>query len=577
MFGGRYSFPDGVRVNVFQGFRRFRRSASRLICRARGSWPLNDRSRSSRGRLRGYRASHRTIANGATAALMGARRSRLPRTMPTHGSLSRKGKRSHSFNEKRSVQQMPTLRGRRPSRVQAEQGDVSHFRDFQQIMDCELKPRWLLRDSGAGPGASAGGRKGGWARARRVHVVGHPYWSTAPVVDYGLLRAALACAAGHDRSVFWSCARLIRLVLRGARVAPGRKRSMSSGFAASGLAGTTYRTLFRRQIMRVRPRVVGMAVAYVSASGLSLVRNILDEGGVGAVRLVTDTKDGVTHPRALRGALENGWDVRIVDNLDGTFHPKLYVGAARFDDDLGVADVSLAITGSPNISRGGFLKNGECVFWSAAPHGSAAQAWLDCWNAGVAATEARIREYERNFARRNRGRKPSDLVALGIAENIPAKADGVPTRGVRPPRMEHRALSEVAASVAWAGLQSFTGEYRLQVEFPRGAGEVLRRIFGNLAGDDSVEMLCTDGVTREFKYRYYTANGMFRLNIPNDVPLVAWAREHKRGVAYVEHRGTQEGLQFEIVQPGQAMDEIVDRSLALGTWGRTPTRPYGWY
>ena len=353
---------------------------------------------------------------------------------------------------------------------------------------------------------------------------------------------------------------------------------MPSGFAATGIAGTPYKALFRRQIVRVRPRVVGMAVAYVSASGLSLVKNILDEGGVGAVRLVTDTKDGVTHPRALRGALENGWDVRIVNSLDGTFHPKLYVGAARFDDDAGVADVSLAITGSPNISHGGFLRNGECVFWSATPHGSAAQAWLECWNAGVVATEARIREYERYFAQRNRYRKPGDLVALGIADNIPEKADGVPTRGVRPPRTEHRALSEGAASVAWAGLQSFTGEYRLQVEFPKGAGEVLGRIIGNLAaGDDSVDMLCTDGETREFKYRYYTANGMFRLNIPNDAPLVPWAREHKRGIAYVEHGGTQEGLHFAIVQPGQAMEEVVDRSLALGTWGRTPTRPYGWY
>ena len=242
---------------------------------------------------------------------------------------------------------------------------------------------------------------------------------------------------------------------------------MTSAFAASGMAGTPYRTLFRRQILRVRPRVVGMAVAYVSASGFSLVKSILDEGRIGEVRLVTDTKDGVTHPRALRSAVESGWDVRVVDSLAGTFHPKLYVGAARFDDDAGVADVSLAITGSPNISHGGFLRNGECVFWSAAPHRSAAQAWLKCWNAGVGATEARIREYERYFTQRNRYRRPDDLVALGIADNIPEKADGVPKRGVRSPRVEHGAISDTAASVAWAGLQSFTGEYRFQVEFPK--------------------------------------------------------------------------------------------------------------
>lgn len=352
---------------------------------------------------------------------------------------------------------------------------------------------------------------------------------------------------------------------------------MTSAFATSGITGTTYRALFRKQILRARPRVVGMAVAYVSASGLSLVKSILDESDVATVRLVTDTKDGVTHPRALRGALQSGWDVRIVDNLGGTFHPKLYVGADRFDDDAGVADVSLAIIGSPNISHGGFLRNGECVVWSSTPHISAARAWLECWNAGVVATETKLRAYERYFSQRNRYRKPSDLIAFGIADNIPEKVDGLPKRGVRPPRSEHRALSEVAASVAWAGLQSFTGEYRLQVEFPKEAGEVLRRIFGNLAHDGSVGMLCAEGVTREFRYRYYTANGMFRLNVPNDTPLVSWARAHKRGIAYVEHRGQPEGLRFAIVQPGRAMDEVVDRSLALGTWGWTPTRPYGWY
>ena len=322
-----------------------------------------------------------------------------------------------------------------------------------------------------------------------------------------------------------------------------------------------------------------MAVAYVSASGFSLVKSILDEGRVGEVRLVTDTKDGVTHPKALESAVASGWNVRIVDSLDGTFHPKLYVGAARFDDDSGVANISLAIAGSPNISHGGFSKNGECVFWSAAPdhRKSAAKAWLECWNAGVVATAKRIQEYERHFAQRNRYRTPRDLVALGIADSIPEKADGAPKRGVRPPKREHKALSEAAASVAWTGLQSFTGDYNLQVEFPKEAGLVLSRILGNLAQADAIRILCTDGVAHEFKYKFYPHNGMFRLNIPNRAPLVDWAREHRQGIAYVEYRDAQDGVHFAIMQPGQTMLDVVDRSLALGTWGRTPTRLYGWY
>lgn len=354
---------------------------------------------------------------------------------------------------------------------------------------------------------------------------------------------------------------------------------MMSAFATSGIAGRTYKALFRRQILRTRPRVVGMAVAYVSATGFSLVKSILDEGRVGEVRLVTGISDAVTHPRALRNAVENGWNVRIADTPDGTFHPKLYVGAARFDDEAGVADVSLAIAGSANISHNAFLKNGECVFWSTARQhrGSAALAWRECWNAGVEATAERIQAYEGVFAQRNRQRRSSDLVALGIADNFPERTDGTLARGIRGPRPENRAISEGRASAAWAGLESFTGERRLQVEFPREAGEVLARILRDFSDDDSVEILCTDGERREFMYKYYAHNSMYRLNVPNSAPLVDWAREHRRGIARVEHRGTEEGLHFSIVQPGRAMRDVVDRSVALGTWGWTRTRRYGWY
>ena len=354
---------------------------------------------------------------------------------------------------------------------------------------------------------------------------------------------------------------------------------MTSAVVTTGMIGNTYKALFRKQILRVKPPAVGMAVAYVSASGFSLVKKILDEGGVGEVRLVTDTRDGVTHPKALQSAVDSGWNVRVVDNLAGTFHPKLYVGGAGFDEAAGVADLTLAITGSPNLSHGGFLKNGECVFWSAAPHSrkSVARAWRNCWNAGVPATAERLAAYEKYFALRNRYRKPEDMVTLGIADSLPANTDGAPKKGVTPPKTAYKAISEAAASVAWAGLQSFTGAYNLQVEFPKEAGLVLLRIFKHLSGDDTIEILCADTEVRTFKYRFYEDNGMFRLNIPNSTPLVTWAREHKQGIACVEYSEARGALYFEVLPPGQSMMDIVDRSLALGTWGRTPTRLFGWY
>jgi len=354
---------------------------------------------------------------------------------------------------------------------------------------------------------------------------------------------------------------------------------MTSSFVVTGLGGSTYKSLFRTHIRKIKPPVFGMAVAYVSASGFSLVKSILDDGQVGEVRLVTDTKDGVTHPKALQGAVDSGWKVRVVDGLAGTFHPKLYIGAAAFDDAIGVSGLSLAIVGSPNLSHGGFTRNGECSFWSVAPHSrdSAAHAWLQCWNIGTPLTKAKLQDYEKYFAFRNRNRQPADLVALGIADSIPETEDGKPKKGISPPKPEEKAVSEFVASVAWAGLQSFTGEYNLQLEFPKEAGLVLRRVFGKPSKDGSIDILCVDHSVRKFKFKYYDHNGMFRLNIPNSTPLVDWARANKNGIGYVEHDEDTDDLYFEIVPPGQRMLEIVDRSLALGTWGRTSTRLYGWY
>jgi hypothetical protein len=264
--------------------------------------------------------------------------------------------------------------------------------------------------------------------------------------------------------------------------------------------------LFRKQIVKTKPTVVGLAVAYVSASGFELVREILEEAGVTGVRLVTDTSDGVTHPKALQSAVENGWRVRIVESLPGTFHPKLYVGGASFDNSNGVKGVSLAIAGSPNISHGAFLRNGECAFWSAAANDpySAAKAWLECWNLGVPLTNGKLKDYEKYFALRNRHRTPKDLVTLGVADTIPkVSASGSPSASQPTPKASQKTIAETAASVAWAGLQSFTGDYTLQVEFPKEAGLVLRRVFGRPLKDGSIDILCADKEVRTFKYKYY--------------------------------------------------------------------------
>ena len=126
---------------------------------------------------------------------------------------------------------------------------------------------------------------------------------------------------------------------------------MTDRIVTTGIKGNTYKSLFRKQIMRVKPPAVGLAVAYVSVFGVNLVKKILDEGKVKEVRLVTDVNDYVTHPRALENAIDFGWEVRLADRSSGTFHPKLYVGAGSFGGPTGLKYPSLAVIGSPNISQ----------------------------------------------------------------------------------------------------------------------------------------------------------------------------------------------------------------------------------
>ena len=165
---------------------------------------------------------------------------------------------------------------------------------------------------------------------------------------------------------------------------------------------------------------------------------------------------------------------------------------------------------------------------------------------------------------------------LGVSDN-PVEGDDKNISQRKTPTLEEQSVPTAAASAAWAGLQSFTGEYTLQVEFPRDAAIVLQRMIGSIVTGPFVNLKCDDGVIRPMRYAYYEQNSMFRLNVPNEVPGAQWARDNKQGLAYVDFDLTERMLSFRIVLPGAALSQIVKRSMALGTWGRTPTRLYGWF
>lgn len=338
------------------------------------------------------------------------------------------------------------------------------------------------------------------------------------------------------------------------------------------------------QLVRVRPRVLGIASAFVTVRGMQEIMCLARRAGVQSSRLLAGISNAVTHPEALVAAIDAGWDIRLGASPDGQgiFHPKLIIAGESFDASDKLRSPSLAYIGSSNITYGGLRTNIECglvATGNACPPGLT-DAFAELWQESTPATNEFLRQYAEYFAARNRQRSVEDIEALGISDSMESDIHSyVALRGVRR-RSSQAAIPTMAARAAWTGLESFTGEYRYQVEFPRAAGTVLRELLSVSSGASTiVPVFCTaDSQIREMKYRFYDDNSMFRLNIPNDMPGVERSRRERNGIALVEAAiSSSAQIQLTILPPGEDTDRAVRRSVTLGTWGQTPTRLYGWY
>ena len=355
---------------------------------------------------------------------------------------------------------------------------------------------------------------------------------------------------------------------------------MPTNLIATGFDGNNLERIISNNIRRSNCPAIGLAVAYVSIYGAHFLKTIVARLALRDIKIVTDTGDAITHPQALRLALSEGWQTRIVKRATGTFHPKLLIGGQRFNADVLMEETTLLVIGSANLSKMGLKGNVECslvrTYDAAMPE--AASVFRRLWELGEDLTNEAVDAYEIDFAERNRVRSAKDLETVGVADEAFVEVEGTAQfRTRKQPKKDEQSMSTNVAAAAWTGLESFTGEYRFQIEFPRNAGDVLRRILEPVGGE-AVEMVCEDEVTRHMKYKYYEDNAMFRLNVPNDTPGVEWARENHTGIAVVEAH-PEEGvpLRFRIIGPGRDAKNILGRSVALGTWGKTRTRLYGWY
>jgi HKD family nuclease len=355
---------------------------------------------------------------------------------------------------------------------------------------------------------------------------------------------------------------------------------MSQQITLSGVGSKTLRDALRKSLIDGKPRVVGIASAFVSIEGVKQISEILKQCNVPACRLIAGTDNVITHPEALYVARKIGWQIRLGKSNAGIFHPKLVVAGQSFSRKGLIKDICSVYVGSSNLTSGGLMKNVECGLIAEAEGSlvSAAEVFVELWDDALPATDLELRNYAARFAERARRRSISELSDLGVNDSGPIPSGMIDLKGQQPPTMP--ALGAEFAVAAWAGLQSFTGEYRFQLEFPKNAGRVINQIIrSQVKGDGRIDIYCPDdGRTRTVQYKYYADNGMFRLNIPNDVPGVEWARKNRDGIAIVEI-GLPGGapLRIRLLIPGADASEIICRSVMLGTWGRTSTRSYGWF
>jgi HKD family nuclease len=357
---------------------------------------------------------------------------------------------------------------------------------------------------------------------------------------------------------------------------------MAQQIVLSGVGARQHGEALRRSLIREQPRVVGIAAAFVSVDGVQELLGILRRSGRPECRLVAGTDNAITHPQALYLARDKGWRVRLgrPQKTRGIFHPKMLVAGRRFSREGVIEQLCCVYVGSSNLTTGGLKTNVECGLMADADGcvASASDVFADLWNTAIPATNAELRHYAARFAERARRRPVSELNDLGVNDSRRILSRSIDLRVVRPPFRP--AIGADFAVAAWTGLQSFTGEYRFQVEFPRHAGEVISRLIRrHVQVGGRIGVYCPDDEsTRPMQYRFYADNSMFRLNVPNDVTGVAWARAHHDGLAIVE-QGPPGGapLRLRILRPGADASEIVGRSAALGTWGKTSTRAYGWY
>lgn len=346
----------------------------------------------------------------------------------------------------------------------------------------------------------------------------------------------------------------------------------------------------RTAIEASSPAAFGIASAFVSIGGIKILSSLLGHRRI-RVRLLAGVSMAVTHPQALSIALQQDWELKLGASKHGIFHPKMFIGGSEFKEDGSVESPSISYVGSANLTNLGLKTSTECGTMSTGLIANeASEPFRSLWNRYPLADEAAVDRYAAVFTRRNRTRTAEDLEDLGVGDA--SDTNGVDSESLlAKPRSKGHAISIANAATVWVGLESHTGGYAFQAEFPKKSANIVSsmlvakalevRTIGEKQRQRSeirMNVSCADGQVREMTFTHYMHNAMSRLNIPFDVPNARWAHENRAGIAVVSKDDSKGiALSLSILRPGPTCDDIARRSFLLGTWDRTSTRCYGWF
>ena len=340
----------------------------------------------------------------------------------------------------------------------------------------------------------------------------------------------------------------------------------------TGLGPPTLESILEANLKSMKCTALFAACAYTSIYGARFLKELASRRKLTRICLVTDIRDYITDPAALKLGLDSGWRLQVVSRPQGIFHPKVLVGSRGHKGNI-PTNPRFLVLGSANLSKGGLINNVECSVVQTAdgPMPEAAMIFRRLWSTGNDLTPGILKRYEIDFEKRNAKRPPKICSLWGWRTIRNRHRTDDPLKEIKPSK--DAAISRESAKATWAGLKSFTGDYMLQVEFPKRVAGILRRLIADAGGGKTVSMLCADDVVREINCSYYENNGMYRVNIPNDVPGAQNARATKSGIAIIEKiTGATKKLRLTVVAETKQLEEALTRSFALGTLGKTSNK-----